>query len=673
MRRFAPHLAAPTLVWLALCLRAAHAPQLFDEGELAAAICGAGASHPPGQILHALLGQWPLALPLASVPFRLALLSGLGCLAVYGLGLRLGTTLFSLQSRPTGRVTAIACGCAALLQLPLLRQSLRIEVYSLALALLLAAFDYALRAARDQDHAAWTRGTLLTALLGLLHPSFALAAAGAGGLSAVTQLYRSRARLRCALQLLRRSLAACVLLALGVAYLPLRYAVHAPMWGEAGSLSALLRYLSAAAYRQNLNDESLSFVHGLGGVLELAGRQTPLIASCFAIALLLGWRRRRFLGASTLLVVLATLPAATLRELPISNPDAVAYAAPLIAVLQIAATCGIAALCPPRWQGLSAALVASACAITTLADRGWLNPTHPARALEQAAWRSALPPHGVALIASDAVISTWAFERSCLEARPDAQTFAAGLASSSWQWRASAAHPGLDGQPAQAGPPAPTKLRYLRGFAAQARRVAPLLSESGIGLEHTAQGRCGPAWLEGSGDCALAEQLYASAAEALRSAAAGDQGNLAHALGQGAWSLAHAHLARGDATGAYTLLQHFVPTLPPCPDCQARRPWVPVVRTPEIFGRNTLDLQRFGASWLWASGKSREAIYLLAQQSSAPEALLQLALFQADAGDLVAARQTLTRYTARRPSTPDPLASWLAQQLALGADTSGGL
>ena len=226
---------------------------LHDGGELAAAAVELGASHPPGQPLHALLGYAFGWLPLGSVLGRLALLS-VACVLLCALfAAQLTAELCDELDLPEGlprRTAELAALLGVPLALPVLRQSLRVEVYTLALALFLGACLALVSWARSARPGRLWLAAFLSGLCMAVHPPHALAIALSAGCLGALSPRRLLGSPRSVLGALGfGALGLCALV-----YLPARASAGAGSWGDARTLAGFIDYFTAPALKGNVVD-----------------------------------------------------------------------------------------------------------------------------------------------------------------------------------------------------------------------------------------------------------------------------------------------------------------------------------------------------------------------------------------------------------------------------------
>jgi hypothetical protein len=463
-------------------------PHLHDAGELTAAAVELGGSHPPGQPLHALLGQLLMRLPLGPIAGRIALLSGLCAIAAAALAGQLSAELAGACALRDARALAWCRAAAALgtlLALPVLRQSLRVEVYTLALALFLAAAVLLVRWAQSARAAELWGAAWFAGLAFAVHPPHALAAALLAAALALPQLRRLLAAPRAWLGALAFGSMALLVLA----YLPLRARAGAPMWGDPISWSGFVRYVSGAAY---LGDGAEPDYFGslrdyLGYFLRVTGGASVLGVGCWL------WPRSgapRALALGLVPALLAAFAATCLQPLEPRNPDNVAYLGPGLVLCLAAGSAGFAALHAHGSRLLRAlallGLLASALPPPSLGQVPvQLRADLPALETLSTLLLDA-PPRALVVATSEVAISAWMLGQSVDRVRPDAALFVPGLSTSSWHWASLRAHPGLDGRPRRAaGHDAHDQ--YTRGAVHAALPRVPVALERALpGLPATA-------------------------------------------------------------------------------------------------------------------------------------------------------------------------------------------
>ncbi len=157
----------------------------YDSPELAAAAQGVGVTHPPGHPLWVVCAAVASMVPVGTLPFRLALMSGL-CLGVigrvvYGVARGLAREVLAAESPSRGdraltALAPLAVAVSTTVGPAVLRQATRVEVYALAGALAVATLGLA--CSKTLSPAVRARASvLLVALGGANHHFIALTAA----------------------------------------------------------------------------------------------------------------------------------------------------------------------------------------------------------------------------------------------------------------------------------------------------------------------------------------------------------------------------------------------------------------------------------------------------------------------------------------------------------------
>jgi hypothetical protein len=641
-------------------------PHLYDAGELAAACLTLGASHPPGQPLHALLGHVLTRLPLGPISARIALLSLACALVAAGLAARLSEELaLALGARANAaRLGGAAAALALLLASPVLRQALRIEVYALALALTLWSALHLLRWARGRGIGHLWRAAFIAGLAAAVHPPHALAAVLAGvGLAATRP-----ASLRRPLVSLLGAGLCCLLGLCAYAYLPLRAAAGAPMWGDPRSLANFIAYVSARVYRQNMfADGALSLpINAVqyGRYLLAHGAALPVVGAVSAW-LLSPRARRSELGGVALGASLAVL-ASCIQPLEVRNPDNVAYLAPALCLWLVAGGAAYAVLLGTRAHW-AAALALSALALQPATSGRMSEALHadlPALDTLAGSLLETPPPRSLVVATTDFTAGAWMMARAEEAARPDAALFIAGLSNSSWQWAQLAGHPAFDGRPVRGAGRNPHE-QYLHGAIARALPLVP------IALEREVQGvpvaaLTGPYVLvrrdtaptqAGSAPQSIGERLAGTVDRDAVHSPQGDYGAAAAIVRDYQARRAVRLLGLGRTPQALAELSASLWSLPAAQRLLRARPVTamrelpPAVKDPAAFLLSLEDAVRLASTVLWALGRDDDARALLRGQSERGDAraLLQLAWLQAFSGTPQAARQSLHAFVMAAP------------------------
>ncbi|HMI94337.1 MAG TPA: DUF2723 domain-containing protein [Polyangiales bacterium] len=638
-------------------------PHLHDTGELTVAAVELGGSHPPGQPLHALLGHAFVLLPLGPIAGRVALLSGLCAIAAAALAGWLAAELAVAFDVRTARATAwcrVVAGLGTLLALPVLRQSLRVEVYTLALALFLGSALCLLRWARSGRGTELWAAAWLAGLAFSVHPPHALAAALLAGCLALPQLRRLLATPRVWLGAFAfGGMALLVLL-----YLPLRARAGASMWGEPQSWGGFVRYVTGHAYLSP-DEQHHAYFASLGDYLGYFVRITwgaPLLGSLWLLVARKDSSRPIALGLG--LAIAAAFAATCLQPLEPRNPDNVAYLGPGLVLCLAAGSAGFAALYElgPRTLRVLAVLGSAAIALPP--------PSLPQIPVQLRADLPALetlstllldaPPRALVVATGEVAISAWMLGQSVDRVRPDAALFVPGLATSSWHWARLRAQPGLDGKPRRAAG-SDAHDRYTRGAVLGALARVPVLLERALpGLPPTSI-RGAYLLLDDSGPAQTPSYAWSAIAERSTDALArdaavgpdGDEQEAASAVRAYLGVRSRRLLQLGHARRALQGIALALWDLPASERAVIRAERdVPVPRLPQFIDdpaslhSSRGDAERQAAAELWVIGERTRARTLLDRQlkSGDPRALLQLASLFAYDGEYMAALKVLADF-----------------------------
>ncbi len=336
----------------------------WDAPELAAAAQGIGVTHPPGHPLWVVLAAVSTLLPVGTVSFRVALLSGL-CLGVagrlaYGIARRIAASsldhesLTSRGDRLLGAAVALAASVSATTGPAVLRQATRAEVYALAGALAVAVL--ALACATSRSSAERARATVFVlALGGANHHFIALTAAPVALATVIARVWSVDNASR------RRALVAWAPLGL------LGLAPYALLFLRADTAASLVRVrtagdfvwtVTARAFQKNMaGGVPGSFGEHLLDVLDWLGASlTPLgLVMAFAGTFLaLRATRSDAVRADVLrLFGLATVVcgARALLGFVAGNPDAAGYLMPAV----VAVACLSAGFASTAWRAIRTA------------------------------------------------------------------------------------------------------------------------------------------------------------------------------------------------------------------------------------------------------------------------------------------------------------------------------
>ncbi|MCA9583125.1 MAG: DUF2723 domain-containing protein, partial [Myxococcales bacterium] len=469
---------------MGLAWHAAAGPHIFDAGELAVSVWDLGGSHAPGQPLYSILAHVFTWIPLGPLPFRIALFStAMAGFAAWLTGSLAAELLDHLDAPESWarRLAPEATALAVLLGPVLLRQSLRIEVYALALVLTLLSLRSLFRwGARRSGHLG--PAALYAGLAAAVHPPHAFVPVLVGAFILVVE---RRDQLRAWRPLALAAIAFCLGVAV-YAFLPIRAYAGASMWDDPTTWEGFTRYVSGHAYRQNLGGASTSldiltrtsdvvfYVLQASGVLPLLG--AALLGAGAVLQEGTEARRRVYMLFS---ISLAVIPAC-LQDLDIANPDNVAYAGPAVALFIAIGAVGFALTARTKVLHLSA-LVGLAALAANLPSLPFL-PDHLRSDAPQLETLSGIltdtpPPRSLVVTPTDYVGGAWLMARALDGSRPDVALFIPGLATSSFHWRTLAPHPLYSGQPIFFPGSPNRRAGFVRGAIEQAYRRIPIVSE----------------------------------------------------------------------------------------------------------------------------------------------------------------------------------------------------
>jgi hypothetical protein len=622
---------APILVW-----NASAGPHVFDAGELVAAAWQLGASHPPGQPTHALLGHLVTWLPVGPIHFRVALLSVATELLAAYLVARLTHDLLRASRPPRAssdtasdtasdsasdtdalapRLAPHVAALGALVTPPLLAQTTRVEVYGLALVFSLVSMRALVAWWQTPRVRSLLVGAFAAGLAAAVHPPHGLALVALGFVFALARWRHLRPRA------LVGAAAMFLLAALALVHLPLRALAGAPMWGQPTTWASFVDYVTARAYAQNVGVAS---DHALW---DQTGAVVLFLASLAPVALLSALAARRWV---LLLGVLATTSAAMLQPLDPAIPDMVAYLGPAVVLLVALGAASIASLSlrTPLAVASLVALGLPGFAIPRVLDD--LDAHHPELETLAAIYLESPTPRSVVVVDTDFVAAAWMEARAIEGARPDALLVISGLITSSWHWDTFASHPVFDGTPIR-GPGDDPREAFLLGVGIRAKDQVDVVSELDRWGLPGARGpyaqsrptlRIGRDWLP-----KLAMDAWPVEGDGAVSAI------LRHAVARHAQRLVTARRARF-ATIALSWLVEL-----PTWSADAAGP-VPIWVDADDFLTSEGDARRLTAVALAAGGDVPSAMELLGE---APEELdvVQLAAMQLALGDVERARRTV--------------------------------
>lgn len=644
-----------------LAHQVAAGPHPFDAGELAAASWALGGSHPPGQVLHALVARIFTLLPLGPLPARIALASATFAVIVAALAMHIARELLlALGIERRGVVTAasVAAGLGTLLAAPVLRQALRVEVYTLALALVLIAVASLVAWTRGDGTRAIWRAAFAGGLAAAVHPPHGLVAALAGLALAHRGTWW------------RRPVPLALTIAFGIAglsvlgYLPLRALAGAAMWGDPLSLRGLWSYIAAKAYWQNnLANPSGSLPRELyeyGRYLVVITSVAPILGAA-SLPLVCERQHARAAWLFVLATAVAVL-AACLQPFEERNPDNVAWLAPATAMLVIAGCAGFAMMATrqPRWLGWLGLAVTALAPASAVRLPSLLRSDLPALETLASVLVDTPPPRALVVPTTDFVASSWFLARATDGARPDVAVFCAGLAASSWNWAGLVSHPAFDGRPRR-GVGANAHEQYLRGLLDFAATRVPMA------LEREPPGRwpvrlAGPYLLTGAdtddGASAPGEHLVALVGTDAATPDDGDAGLGAAILRDHHATRARRLLASERTAAAFREFARALGGLPArergllanLPGTVAR-PTPPAVKDPDAFLLSREDAVRIAAVHAWSIGRDDIARTLLAAQAERGDAraLLQMAWLRLFEGIRPEAMRNLEEFLSLAP------------------------
>ena len=643
--------AVALIVFVVLAWGGAAGPHPFDVGELAAATARLGGSHAPGQPLHALLGYAAATvMPLGPWLVRLSWLSALGAaLAAYACG----RAVLAAADRDDRTAQVLACAAAlAVVLLPaVVRNAMRPEVYTLALAAVTSSAWALCERARG-----WRPGLRVAAILaGLafaLHPPHALAIAAMGIVACV--LARPS----------RRDLGASIALGLVVtialiAYLPIRASAGAPCWGDPTTPAGLWAYVSGAPYQHNLGAGSRD-VLAVARYLVLAGGAPIVLAP-----LLLRDRDLRLPWGLAAVAIVAAL----LQPFEERNPDNVAYDAPALALVIVAAAASLARF-ERRIRVILAFAIPIAPLAATLAGHHLASADLPA--LETLAFEtiSSPAPRAFVLTRTDFVAASVMQSVEIDRVRPDIAHLVEGLATSSWHWRSLAVHPAFDGEPHR-GSGSDAHEAYVRGAIDHARGVVEIdfensarFSEHGL-LRGALLVRGVDALVDGVADRSTAERTMGAIASSLAWPGLGDHEAGAQIIRDVVIRRSGLLVERSQVGRAQSELRIAAPSETEAiaemsaPIAGRSRAWL--VRDPTSFLAAQGDVVRQLAVLLDQSDHLDAALRSLSAQQRAGDdlAILELAAIQLRRGDVGMAQTSVAAYRAEHPDARSPDLEWL--------------
>ncbi len=653
-------LASIPIAW-----NASSGPHLFDAGELVAASVELGASHPPGQPLHALLGNLAALLPLGPLPYRVALLS-----VFFGAGAAYVASSIVLDAFVRSRkevallplcALLAAVALAVLVAPPVAPQLGRPEVYTLALALtLMGARALISWACKDENASRALRSAALVAGLALaVHPPHALALVAMGVV--LLLLWRRDVIMRP--QALVVAALSCSMGAVTLAYLPARAMAGAPMWGDPTTARGFFAYISGAAYARNLGTRGGSM---LTQILESTSYILVPAGIGIAYALYVTFTRRREHKETKSIGIVAAaasgaMVAAWLQPLERANPDNIAYAAPTTAlffVLGGVALAHMASVKPLLVGALGLIIAPLPFTAFDSAFRANLPQLEPLAFVTI----DIPPPQAFVVVRNDFTAAAWMEARAVEGARPDVGLFIEGLSTSSWHWKTLAHHPLFDGTPIRSGP-GQGHAPWIRGAIEHALgRVTVCVeneaSVSGRGMIAGPYLVLAPSRQDARDVRSFGERTFAGSGHMLTWAPT-SFGGLGHGVVRDAEiTRARRLFIRRQTTLAIAALRRATAPLPPNATREAdglngsiQRAVPSIIRDPAAIFPTAEDAVRELAMMLFATGEPLHAARLLEEQQGRGDdlALLQLAQMQTEDGLLEAARAAEERYRTLHP------------------------
>jgi hypothetical protein len=653
------------LASLPIAWNASSGPHLFDAGELVAASVELGASHPPGQPLHALLGNLMALLPIGPLPYRVALASVVfGAFAAYSASsIVLDALVRSRKEALTFSWILPSAVALAVLFAPAVAPQLgRPEVYTLALALMLVGARALISwASQDKNASSSLRVAALMAGLALaVHPPHALALVVIG--LVLLLLWRRDVLMRP--RALALAAIACSVGAATLVYLPTRAMAGAPMWGDPTTARGFFAYVSGAAYTRNLGTRGGSF---FAQVLESASYILVPAGIGIAYALYVAFTQRRETNARkrigiTAAAASAAMIAAWLQPLERANPDNIAYAAPAMTLFFVLG--GVALTHVAKAKPLLIGALGLLMAPLPFTDFDSAFRAHLPQ-LEPLAFATIdiPPPRSLVVARNDFTAATWMEAQTVEGARPDVALFIEGLSTSSWHWRTLAQHPLFDGTPIRSGPGS-GHAPWVRGAIERAfGRVAVCVENDASVLGRGTV--AGPYLLLAPGlhDArdmrSFGERTFAGSGHMLAWAPT-SFGGLGHGVVRDAEiTRARRLFVRRETALAIAALRRAASPLPSDATREAdglngdvQRAVPTIVRDPTAIFPTAEDAIRELAMMLFAMGEPMRAARLLEEQQGRGDdrALLQLARMQTEDGLLEPARAAEERYRALHPS-----------------------
>ncbi|MBI2892096.1 MAG: DUF2723 domain-containing protein [Deltaproteobacteria bacterium] len=415
---------------------------IYDTAELSGAVFRLGVSHPPGQPTYSIIGKLAQLLPLGSISFRTNVLSAVGAAASLWLTARIARELCG-RSGPSPLLelapplAVLALGTSG----PFVNQATRAEVYSPALACVLAALVCVCGALHPPGERPGRVPLLAAAgiwagLAATLHPAAGLGA-GIVGLLAVILLEPGILR---GVRSWLYTVAGLVAGNAPQAFIVLRCRAGVePCWEPQTDVAAFWRYVSGAAFRRNVQSGAAA-VDAIEAALDFAisstGFAAMIVVGLVIVLGLFSGRRIRDLACLSLAIL---VPFAFLAVSPFNevNPDTQGYLLPSLSVLFAAAP-----VCALSLASRVGAVIATTIALSTTAlavghGAGWSFARAgyylPADLAERAF--SELGPKALVVTKSDHLAFGMQYGQLAEGARPDVGVMIEGLAGRSQHWR----------------------------------------------------------------------------------------------------------------------------------------------------------------------------------------------------------------------------------------------
>jgi len=341
----------------------------IDSGELAAAGATLGIAHPPGHPLFALLTYIASLVPIGPIGFRIALLSG-GCAAyavvlVYDI-IRLAThdsrpSKFNYAFATLSSLVFATCGGLVL-------QAVRAEVYTLNLALVLAALNLALTWKINITAAPKFLALQIAFLLGLALSNHHLLVVAFLPSMLVWLLHVPQGRM----MLRKHGIALCLFGLSGLllyAYLPLRSTTDPLVnFGDPRTFERFFDVLTAKSFQSSIGADEIDL--GANVVAALSMFEDSLgtaVLLTSLIGLLVLCRTQKWLALTLLLAIIGNLSTKLMMILDPNNPDAAGYFLLTMALLAILTGIALIRVNQLGRSGAKTASMGLACALLFVA------------------------------------------------------------------------------------------------------------------------------------------------------------------------------------------------------------------------------------------------------------------------------------------------------------------